>query len=543
MARHRFGGVADYVIAVGVDNAATLQPGTVVTCWSMTTGGVQYTDLTDVDGLTPIADGLLTVDSAGALPEFFGPDGVRSVYLDGNSGSGPRRRTVATDVGEDLTTAEATLDTLAADSLSKDAVTMKGDLIAATAAGEVARVGAGTAGQMLVADPLPSVGMRWGSAWRRRDLPDPLLADKTSDEAPTISVAGPSSASTIPSAQPLLAPDTGPFRYLGAGSFQFGAVFPGTTLYLPTSRYPNTYSSGQSNWAVEFGTDASVFEVLFKYISSATKYRLSVDGRKVTDLAVVTGAATVGNRHVLKIDFGTAKPRRIRLDLTTFPFGGIFLGPGATAWKTTSRGGRLAVLGDSISDGSSENTGAGIGTWTYRAGRLLGCTDVWDQSRGGTGYITTGSFATLGNRVASDIEPYGFDRIIVWAGYNDNLGDQGAIDTAADSLYAALKDAVAPGGDIYVIGCWSPSGTPAGSVTSTDNTLAASAEAAGLPFISPLSGEVIDGSGTIVDAQGPWITTATAAGYVGGDGVHPTDAGHTYLSRRIVEALKALMPA
>jgi lysophospholipase L1-like esterase len=535
MARHRFGGVADYVITLGTDNAATLEPGTTVTCWNAATGGTQHTDLTDTDGSTPIPGGELPTDSVGAVPEFYGPDGVRSLYLDANAGAGPRRRTLATDLGEDLTTAEAA-------AVPKATVDAKGDLIVGTDADLVDRLAVGGAGQLLAADPLAATGLRWGHHWRRRDLPDVVLADTVSAEVPTVAVTQ-QSTSTIASAQALLAPDTGPFLYLGAGSFQFGAVFPDTTMYLPTSRYPNTYSSGQANWAVEFWTDASVFEVLFKYISSATRYRLTVDGRKVTDLAQTTGASSAGSRHVLKFTFASAKPRHIRFDFTTMPFGGIFLGPGATAWKPTAQGGRLGVLGDSISDGSSENTGAGIGTWTYRAGRLLGCTDVWDQSRGGTGYITAGSFATLANRVAGDITPYSFDRLIVWAGYNDNGGDQPTIQAAAEALYATLKSVVAPGGDIYVIGCWSPSGSPAASITNTDNSIKAAALTAGLPFISLLTGEVRNSAGTLLATQGAWITTANAAGYIGTDGVHPNDTGHIYLARRVVEALKVLMPA
>lgn len=109
MSRHLFGGVADYVITVGTANAATLQPGATVTCWNAAVGGVQYTDLTATDGTTPIAGGNLTADSAGAVPEFMGPDGVRSIYLDANGGSGPRRRTIATDTGEGLTTVESDL--------------------------------------------------------------------------------------------------------------------------------------------------------------------------------------------------------------------------------------------------------------------------------------------------------------------------------------------------------------------------------------------------------------------------------------------------
>ncbi|WP_255951538.1 SGNH/GDSL hydrolase family protein [Streptomyces odontomachi] len=536
MARHRFGGVADYVISLGTDNAATLQPGASVTCWNLPVGGTQYTDLTQSDGATAIEGGILTADSTGAVPEFYGPDGIRSLYLDANDGSGPRRATAAMDLDADLTAIQNA-------AIAKSAVTTAGDLLVATGSAAVTRLAVGTVGQVLAPDPVAAGGVRWGAGWRRRDLPDPLLAETLSSEAPTITLTGPQATSSIPSAQSLLAPDTGPFLYLGAGGFQYGSTFPDTTLYLPTSRYPNTYASGQSNWAVEFATDASQFEIMFKYISTATRYRCTIDGRALTDVPQSTGAASAGSRYVLKFAFASAMPRRIRFDFTTMPFGGLFLPPGATAWKSTGRGGRLAVLGDSITDGSGQNTGAGVGTWLYRAARLLGCTDAWDQARGGTGYITPGSYAVLGDRVALDVVPYSIDRLIVWAGYNDSGGDQGAIGAAADSLYAAAKTAVAVGGDIYVIGCWDPTGAPTSTITATNTTIKASAQAARLPFLDPLSGEVYTADGTLVATQGAWITSQNKTGYIGADAVHPTDAGHAYLARRIVEALKALMPA
>ncbi|WP_225794801.1 glycerophosphodiester phosphodiesterase [Streptomyces aculeolatus] len=110
MARHLFGGVADYVIALGTDDAATLQPGASVTCWNAISGGSQHTDLlTGVDS-TPIEGGTLTADSNGAVPEFFGPDGVTELYFDANAGGGPRRRAVATDLGSDISGVRADLD-------------------------------------------------------------------------------------------------------------------------------------------------------------------------------------------------------------------------------------------------------------------------------------------------------------------------------------------------------------------------------------------------------------------------------------------------
>ncbi|HEX5543460.1 MAG TPA: SGNH/GDSL hydrolase family protein [Micromonospora sp.] len=540
MTRHAFGGSpADFAMEK-VGNQLLLRPGAIGTVWDAPVEGNQYTDLTDT-ALNPITQ--ITADSNGAVA-FYGPDGVTSLYIDFEYGK--RFILTATDIGtivDQLATTVAGLS--GANSVPKDTVTTKGDLIVGTGNATVTRLGAGTAGQQLVAAPTATAGVAWSNGWRRRALPDLSTADAVSTITPPTITVTRQSTSTIASAQPLLAPDTGPFLYLGAGSFTYGTGTPDSSYYLPLSRYPNTYTSGQAHWAVEFWTDASLFEIKFKYISAATKYRLSVDDRKLTDLAQLTGATvgSEGSSHVLKVNFGTAAPRKIRFDFTTMPWGGLFLPPGATAWKPAPRGGRLGVLGDSICDGSAENTGAGIGTWVYRLGRLLGCTDVWDQARGGTGYITPGSFATLGNRVAGDITPYSFDRLIVWAGYNDNGGNQTTISNAAAALYTALKSAIAPGGDIFVIGCYSATGTPAGSITNTDNTIRAAAAGAGLPFVSPLSGTVYDAVGNPIVTQGPWITAANASAYVGADNVHPNDAGHIYLSRRIYQAMCAAMPA
>lgn len=95
--RYRFGTSADYIVSLGTDNAATLEPGVTVTCWNMPSGGTQHTDLTDTDGTTPLTS--LVTTATGAVPEFYGPDGVTALYLDAGSG---RRRTLSADVGEGI---------------------------------------------------------------------------------------------------------------------------------------------------------------------------------------------------------------------------------------------------------------------------------------------------------------------------------------------------------------------------------------------------------------------------------------------------------
>ena len=385
--------------------------------------------------------------------------------------------------------------------------------------------------------------------WRRRDLPDPVVADSLyAGTAPSISTAQTTTPTTgyikyAPPGVALSGTDvTAPFTYAGAGDFAIGPSSPDTNYVLPLSKYPNLYSSGQGVWSVVFGTDAAIFQVRMKYISASTMFRLTVDGRKVTDLMQSSGGTTAGSGHLITIDLGSSAPRRIRLDFATFPFGGVYVPPTATLWGVPLQGGRFMSFTDSLGDGSAQNTGAGCGTWVDRVGRFLGAEDVWRQGRGGTGYVTPGSYATLGDRLAVDVVGHVPDRLIVWAGYNDNQQSQSAIGAAAASLYAGIKSGL-PSCQPYVIGCWSPTGTPAASITNTDNTLKAAAAAAGFPFMSPLTGGVYDAAGALVATHGAWITTANAAGYIGADAVHPADAGHIYLSRRITAAIRQLMPA
>jgi lysophospholipase L1-like esterase len=402
-----------------------------------------------------------------------------------------------------------------------------------------------------------SVGIT--NQWRRRHLPDPVVADSLyAGTAPSISTAQTTTPTAgyiknAPAGVALSGSDvTGPFTYAGAGNFQIGTIAPDTSYVLPLSKYPNTYASGQGVWSVEFGTDAQIFQVRMKYISAATMYRLSIDGRKVTDLMQPSNGTTAGSGHLITFDLGSAAPRRIRLDFSTFPFGGVYIPPTATLWAVPLQGGRFMTLTDSIGDGSAQNTGAGCGTWTDRLARFLGSTDQWRQGRGGTGYITAGSYTTFGNRVNADVIAWNPSRLVIFGGYNDNGGSQSAIATAAASLYSTIKAGL-PSCEVYVLGCWSPSGSPAASITNTDTTLRTAAAAAGYPFVSPVTGSIYDATGALVATHGPWITgtgrvgATTGSGnadfYIGTDAVHPTDAGHIYLARRIAAAIRELMPA
>lgn len=347
---------------------------------------------------------------------------------------------------------------------------------------------------------------------------------------------------------------TGPYSYLGAGGFQIGSGTPDSTYVLPTTRYPNTrgtLSSSQSIYSIEFGTDATAFQLRFNWQTGGC-VRITVDGRRMTDLMQSLGGTTLGSTHMLTVTLGTAQPRLIRLDFAVAPYGGIYLPPGASMWKPATPSKRIMILGDSISGGSNMNVGGGAGTWFPRAARLLGYSDIWNESLGGTGYITTGSFATLGTRAPIDVIPNAPDTLIISAGYNDNGGSQPSISSAAASLYSVVKAGL-PGTVIYVLGCWSPTGSPATSIQNTDATIRLAAAVASLPFISPLTGGVYNAAGTLIATHGAWITgtgrvgATTGSGnadtYIGTDAVHPTDDGHKFIANRVVAAIQELQNA
>lgn len=139
-----------------------------------------------------------------------------------------------------------------------------------------------------------------------RSLPDPDTADSLyAGTTPVISTAQTTTPQSgfVKYAPPLVTlagtDVRGDFTFAGAGDFEIGTVSPDTNYALPTSKYPNTYASGQSTWSVEFGTDAQTFQVRFKHISASTQYRLSIDGRKVSDLTVSAGGITPGSGHLI----------------------------------------------------------------------------------------------------------------------------------------------------------------------------------------------------------------------------------------------------
>ncbi len=393
-----------------------------------------------------------------------------------------------------------------------------------------------TAIEMLVSDeePVEVVERTAGKAryfpWRSQTDADTLATAPTTTVTLGIS-------STIGGT--LVAPNDARFRYRGAAGFAYGTSYPDTLCYHPSSRYPGGWGN-PGTWAVEFMHTGSQFEMLFKYLSAtgSSWVRISVDGRRTSETPTRMAGTTGGSMHTLKVNFGSSATRRILLEFQGVPFGGIYLASGDSLASVPAYERRIIVQGDSTSGGSDGNSGQGAGTWVARFGRYAGDNvDIWNQAIGGTGFVTPGTAVTIPDRL-SDVTSYAPDDVILWCGGNDGST---SIVAEATAWINAVKSAV-PNVRITVVGTWSPTVSASAARTARSADLQSAAIATGCAFISPITGQVYDQTGTLVATQTPWISSSgDVATYVySGDNVHPTDAGHAYIARRMMQAMEAL---
>lgn len=145
MARMLFGGgIADWAFTADTDNAALLEGNVTITFWNQQTGGSRFTDLTTVTG-DPInqvtsstgADGL----SIGQIPQFYGPDGVFSLWAAANNG--PRAMVTAVNLGDYLGPTRSAIET----HIASGNVNPHGTTLASLA--DAVNINAATTGQIL----------------------------------------------------------------------------------------------------------------------------------------------------------------------------------------------------------------------------------------------------------------------------------------------------------------------------------------------------------------------------------------------------------
>src|SRR4029077_13754299 len=160
----------------------------------------------------------------------------------------------------------------------------------------------------------------------------------------------------------LTPPTDAKFKYRGAGGLAYGVGFPLTTVFAPNSRWNNAYAT-PTNCGESFMFTGTEFEILYYFVNAAGSIRVRVDGKRLTNLPVVTTGVSVGGRFVWKVTFPTGGTRRIDIDHAYHHFGGVFLAAGNTIAAIPDTTVRCLLFGDSITNGSTYTTVLANGTW------------------------------------------------------------------------------------------------------------------------------------------------------------------------------------
>ncbi|BBY30229.1 Rv0518 family GDSL lipase [Mycolicibacterium sediminis] len=188
----------------------------------------------------------------------------------------------------------------------------------------------------------------------------------------------------------------------------------------------------------------------------------------------------------------------------------------------------IAVVGDSYTTGSNEG-GNGARNWTGLAWQKLARqglqVDAEVAAEGRAGYVVRG----YQNSVFGDLAPRAVrpdDALVVFYGSrNDQDADPLMLASAAQGAFDFARR-TAPAARLLVIGPPWPTADVPPAVLQIRDVLRLTAGIAGATFIDPL-------------AEG-WFVGRPEL--IGGDGVHPTDAGHAYMADKIAALIAAELP-
>jgi lysophospholipase L1-like esterase len=189
---------------------------------------------------------------------------------------------------------------------------------------------------------------------------------------------------------------------------------------------------------------------------------------------------------------------------------------------------RVAVIGDSYTTGTDEG-GKGPNTWTARAWRTLAHQDLLVTadvaSEGRAGYGVRGDHGSLfGDLTARAVKRD--DALVVFFGSRNDQGVDPVYlaQMARDSFDLARRSA--PHARLLVIGPPWPTAEVPGSVLLIRDILLDQARIAAATFVDPIADGWFFGRPDLI----------------GADGVHPNDAGHTYMADKIAPLIRAQLP-
>lgn len=368
------------------------------------------------------------------------------------------------------------------------------------------------------------------------------------------------------------------FAYEGvaSGKINYGTVFPEDTYVRPNVLTGSVNSRWRPSYRWEYSGQA--FEIRIVAKTTSLSYRLTIDGKRVTEDMQTTAIAS-GNTYLLKVDAGSVMHREWMFEMDDpNMFGGLLTEQTSTIRRPSPPPrGTFAVFGDSISEGS--NDANSFSTWPTRLAQSLGFTSAINLSQGGTGYLANGTGTAFRNRIP-DIVAANPTVLLIYGGYNDNGQTLSAIQTEAEFVVSSIKSQL-PNTIILLGGCWSP-GNPSASLQTINEGLKAAAASQSVQFIDtqdPLNvrntapawaattsyfpGDIVNRNGVVYTCISThtstgsfdttrwrgtsWIHGTGRSGATTGDGnadvaistdtVHPTLVGHKILEKMFYAAV------
>lgn len=334
------------------------------------------------------------------------------------------------------------------------------------------------------------------------------------------------------------------------------------------------WETNQANYAGFFGPNTSTKTtggnagqcgpvMRFDVETDANKLEMTVNGTKwrfqvIVDGKIVTPAPMFlpDNYKAYRVLFdftqgGAVTPanttRRIRIEAVSpsnILVGGLTVSALDSVWAPASESSVRAIMfGDSGTEGyllPFEFTG-----FANQVGYAMGWDDLWISAVGGTGYLkkVPGTTLTWRERI-TDITTNAPDVVVILGSLNDTIGflyTAAQVQVEATLFYQQLTAAL-PNALIFVAGVqlMQPSRSTAATLNqlATDQNNAIKAAVQNMPnvyFIDMVAEGWFTGSGTSVAPVGD----GNADRYVMTDNTHMTQAGHDYMARRLMTAIRA----
>lgn len=377
----------------------------------------------------------------------------------------------------------------------------------------------------------------------------------TASTLPTVAVGVANAASTIASAVSIPAVANG-----GLNSAKFtvfgcvptiGTVYPDDTGISSNDGMVNVSSTFDAPcWAVEFYTDALVFEINVKDNSII---RILADGAYIygNDSTYGWKGASAGNDYLHKFTYtGGRVLRRITVEMDgPGRFYGVNVGPNDTVLPGQNNHRTMVVFGDSFTEPTIQDSGftstmSQCG-FAWRLGQLLGIRNVITSGSGGAGYLQTGpsNRPAFTGRAQNDIGKFKPDICVMHTGINDNTNIQNGTWTQAQ-LQAAIESvmtqtwAVSPDTFFFLSLNWNSGNVPNAKLTAAQQAAAANHVGKCLYLPSVSGNAPYSGTGHMGAITG----SGNCDVLVGTDGTHPTFYGHIWLAYQLFAAITNSLP-